>query len=289
MLATDATTMKQYGAQAQAGVTTKANALFDSFVRTFPPVNPPKAPAPNPLANSAYQTPDPSIPLFRDGDAYNDTQQGSIGNCGLVAGIAEIGYKLPDLIPQIILDNRDGTYDVKYFKGANVGVPGTPAVITIDNKLPLGYMNWQRELWAALLEKTAAIVNPFQDVQSPSYAGTIGMFPMTAMGMFAGGTQTLIFGMDLTKFEAAYNANTLLCLESQYSLPNGAPLVANHAYAVLSYVAATRIIKLWNPWAFEQFITWGDAAAYCKAIDATQVPAGTAVSSKSLYQRRRRM
>ncbi len=247
-------------------------------------VTPPRPVVANPISQWSYVTPDASIPDYLDGDAYNDAQQGSIGNCGLVAGIAEIAYKRPDLIPQIITDNGDGTYTVKYFKYVGMDVPGTPATITIDRQLPsAGYMNWSRELWAALLEKTYAIVNPFA-FPPASYDQTVGAFPYSAMGTFVAGVEK----WDATAtFEQDYAAGALLCLESKASLPTGSPIVANHAYSCLHYDPLTKLLNLWNPWGFEQLISLNDVQTYFRAVDAVQMPATSAMKALSSLKPRR--
>jgi hypothetical protein len=115
----------------------------------------------------------PTITGTGDGNAIhpNDVSQGQIGDCYLVAGLAELALRNPDVIKNAIRDNGDGSYTVTFWEKAawyNPFDSGYHKVeIRVTNDFPAKDGNPvfaqpgdisgnQRELWPMILEKAYA-------------------------------------------------------------------------------------------------------------------------------------
>jgi Calpain family cysteine protease len=226
-------------------------------------VSPPQVVA-NPIAATAYVTPDPSIPLFRDGENFTDIRQGGIEDCWLMASLAEVAEKAPAIITSMFADNGDGTYTVRYYTNSFPNAQnGTVAYITIDNKLPTGYADFSQELWVALAEK--------------AYAATAGNgnydrlnlgFPVNALGWITGNIWEKYIATDaLADFEAAYNAGDFICFDTS-STPTNPAIVHDHAYSLISYDSGKQTLDIYNPWGSSISIPWTDVAINFKSIQA---------------------
>src|SRR4029079_13271703 len=97
--------------------------------------------------------------LFVDGPSYADVAQGALGDCGLVASLAEVAYRNPTAITNMFIVNGDGTYTVRFYNGS------VAEYVTVDSYLPGGGGYYTRtpnsDLWAALAEKACAQLNEF--------------------------------------------------------------------------------------------------------------------------------
>jgi hypothetical protein len=72
-------------------------------------------------------------PLFAPGgpDPY-DVRQGALGDCYLASTLASIAEQRPDVIENMITNNKNGTYTVRFYDG---GRPDAPVDVTVDNRL----------------------------------------------------------------------------------------------------------------------------------------------------------
>ncbi len=175
------------------------------------------------------------------------------------------------MIENAIIDNHDGTYIINFFSGVNFGIAGKPASIAIDRQLPAQhYADYTSVLWPALLEKAFALINPL--VPHPgyeNYSWMDGIFSGIVMGTFTGSAPNWWAStIDVSQFESAYNAGWFLCLGSNLTQPAGSPIVADHDYSELDYDHATQLMRLKNPWGFDQWIHWNDVATYFQQIEA---------------------
>src|SRR5262249_1886416 len=77
---------------------------------------------------------------------------------------------------------------------------------------------------------------------------------------------TWLFPMsDLSSFVNAYNAGAIIGLASA-ATPASPTIVGSHAYALVSYDAATQILTLYNPWGSLVTIAWADVSSNFAAI-----------------------
>ncbi|MFC1611253.1 C2 family cysteine protease [Myxococcota bacterium] len=107
-------------------------------------------------------------PVFVDGPSANDVQQGAIGDCYFPGAMASVAYHRPDAIKNMIKDNGDGTYTVRFFKGSTSG-QNRAVRIDVDGDLysrssggPIYGTSFgstavdELELWFPLVEKAYA-------------------------------------------------------------------------------------------------------------------------------------
>ena len=98
------------------------------------------------------------VPLFGPGGpAVGDVNQGSIGDCWLLAAFASVADGDPDRIATMITDNGDGTYTVT-IDGAEVTVDDEFPVTTSGAPVYATGRHWTEPaaLWPLVLEKAVA-------------------------------------------------------------------------------------------------------------------------------------
>jgi hypothetical protein len=108
-------------------------------------------------------------PLFIDGPSKEDIKQGAIGNCYFPSAMGSLAGTHPEVIQDMIKDNGDGTYTVRFYQNSYYGRPRAKEV-TVDGDLfvrsyggpvygsSLGgsTKSDQMELWYPLIEKAYA-------------------------------------------------------------------------------------------------------------------------------------
>jgi len=94
-------------------------------------------------------------PLFGpDGPKMSDINQGYLGDCYLLASLAEVAKKNPSAITSMITDNNNGTYGVRFY------VDGIARYVTVNNELADGgtEFNSATNIWASVVETAFAEV-----------------------------------------------------------------------------------------------------------------------------------
>ena len=204
-----------------------------------------------------------TLPLFSaSGPSATDVNQGNIGDCYFVTSLAETAAQNPNAIRNMIHDNGDGTYGVRFYDTS-----GKAAYVTVDNKLPtansalwtdgsnLEYANGS-SAWVGIVEK--AYAEFASRSSSPnSYAGIQGGVPGYAMETL-NGTQpsfaSVQKGMSqsqqtalLTQLQQAFASGNAMSMDTSGSVsaPN---LVSSHAFEVTGVNASDGTISLRNPW-----------------------------------------
>lgn len=128
-------------------------------------------------ANPAAQEANPTYAkatgsLFVDGVAINDVNQGSAGDCYLLANLLGVAAIKPEAIQAMVVDNGEingsHTWGVRFFDGT-----GTANWVTVNDMLPVsesGKLQYagnaskdaSGELWVSLIEKAYAEVNTLE-------------------------------------------------------------------------------------------------------------------------------
>jgi hypothetical protein len=203
--------------------------------------------------------------LFVDGAAYTDVIQGQVGDCYLMAALAEAALRSPSTITNMFVVNGDGTYTVKFFNY------GQAEYVTVDAYLPTNsygnaiyagmgknYANSGNELWTMLAEKAYVQANQFGWIRpglpgngQNAYTGIEGGYIYAATGHISG-QSTIAFAStssasNFTTFVNAWNAGKLIGFASKPT-PASSSVVGSHAYAVIGYSSSNQTITLYNPW-----------------------------------------
>jgi Ca2+-binding RTX toxin-like protein len=197
-------------------------------------------------------------PLFSTaGPARDDIDQGGVGNCGTMAVLSALAWRNPHRIRQSIVELGDGTYAVQF-----VNASGVARFIRVDADLP----GWtagdgaQGSIWVRLMEKA------FAADRSNTYASTASRWMSDVLTNDFGRASTSIAswssGLDfLLQAKAQLDAGKAVTASTRdATMVNGAPLVRNHAYTVISVsiqylyiplvgnVAIGGTMVLRNPW-----------------------------------------
>jgi len=219
----------------------------------------------DPVADQDY------VPVYgtlfgSNGPSYLDVHQSDyLGDCWLVAGLAEVAARDPSDIRSMFTDlgsfRENGSwvefYDVRFYNNA-----GAPVHVIVDTELPAGGQYYDQVdngiLWVALAEKAYAEANgagyvTTGQVGSDSYAALNGGSSAWLFQAVTGkpASDYYING-DTTSIAAAWNAGELVCLGSS---PNANDYLivgdseGTHAYAMIGYnPGSSTPFELYNPW-----------------------------------------
>jgi hypothetical protein len=234
------------------------------------------------MTNSSVNMSWVSGTLFaKGGPKYTDIYQGVIGDCTLLAGLAEVASRDPTTIQNMFSNNGDGTLTVRLFHN------GVPDYVTVDTQLPDGGQLYDRVtngvLWAALAEKAMVEENASGwlatwDPGSDSYAAISGGDQGTAVAYLSAitGLPSSFYGVNPANISADWQANKLVLL-STGDVPAGSGLTSNHCYAMVGYNAASSTpITLFNPWG----ITYGQPSVSASELSTSfqfEAAAGSAL------------
>lgn len=203
--------------------------------------------------------------LFVNGVTYTDINQGQVGDCYLMASLAEVALRNSSAITNMFIVNGDGTYTVRLFNN------GAAEYVTVDAFLPtnvngvamyagLGknYTNTANELWTMLAEKAYVQANEFGWIRpglsgngQNSYAAIEGGYIYAALGHITGQATAAFMSTTsvsgFTTFVNAWTAGKSIGFASKTSPASGS-VVGSHAYAVIGYNSSNQTITLYNPW-----------------------------------------
>ncbi|MDP2273246.1 MAG: C2 family cysteine protease [Archangium sp.] len=206
-------------------------------------------------------------PLFIDEPKADDVRQGAIGNCYFPAALASVAAARPDIIKNMIKDNGDGTYTVK-FTPNSYGGASRPVEIKVDGDLyarsyggpiygsSLGGSTApdKMELWYPLIEKAyAQWKGSYDTIGNGGVAGTV-MSEVMGKGYkyenISAANKDRIYEMIKTA-----GANKQPMAAGTYGTEDAAKytntgVYANHAYSVLGVEEenGTKYVKIRNPW-----------------------------------------
>ncbi|MEI8374122.1 MAG: C2 family cysteine protease [Planctomycetota bacterium] len=239
--------------------------------------------------------------LFPHTPTHLDEYQGMLGDCYLISALGTLADSNPAAIQNMIINNGDGTYTVRFYTGPygisgwpNGGIcagfssgVGTADYITVDSMLVtsssgmLAYANYgasctnsANALWIPLIEKAYAQWNQ---------TGKEGRDGTNAFASIQGGWMATVdaqvlgynaidYIMTTTSKQVAVSALTahkaVTIGTLSWSAPTNLGLYANHAYAITAYNASTDTFTLYNPWGSNQpgQLTWAQLQATCSQL-----------------------
>jgi hypothetical protein len=213
-----------------------------------------------------------TLPLYgpSGAPAYQDVNQGYLGDCYFLSSLGEIALKDPSAIESMIWSNGNGTYGVRFM------VDGQPDYVTVNSELPLmgaGYRwangstlefaNGNADNWVGLIEKAYAELNAQTGAPhgrelnsaSDSYEG-ITAGDASAITLLTGQSET---GYALNPQDSASAlASIMSSLASSWSAgeevlmstppSSNGNLVGDHMYMITGVNAATDTFTIRNPW-----------------------------------------
>ena len=203
------------------------------------------------------------------GPSYLDVEQGTLGDCWLLASLAETAVRDPSDIISMFTKNGSAMengvsvdlYTVRLYDTQRIA-----RYITVDTELPTGVehdLPINGVLWVALAEKAYAQANgaglvSTNQMYTDSYEALQGGPPDAAGNVKGGKSQwalAAITGNPASSFDikpsdvaSAWMQGQLVVLASDAVAPSPY-IVNNHSYAVLSYNASSSLpFKVFNPW-----------------------------------------
>jgi hypothetical protein len=221
----------------------------------------------NPDAETSYSPAPATAPLFHTGGpSYLDVEQGQVGDCWLMASLAEVAARDPQDIKNMF--TYDGT---TVDHGATVGLytvrlfdtVGFPCYFQVDTDLPSGggYPGYAQvtntlgtqALWVALAEKAYAEANSLGYVTTnnpnqDSYAALDHGEPAWALQAITGKSASN-YSINPTDIASAWNAGDLIVLST--ITPNSQYIFSGHAYAVVGHNPLSypnQPFEVFNPW-----------------------------------------
>ena len=247
--------------------------------------------------------------------SINDINQGSLGDCYLLASLAEVAQCEPDTIKSMITDNGNGTYGVRFY------INGNPVFVTVNTFLPVFSANGafagntSSAIWSSLIEKAYVELNAepgFLDHPTGNVYNLINGGSADPISQITGRN---VVPYDSSRYtQAAWNSlkNVFItAIQNNQEVDLGSfgdstiggkvALVAGHMFSGIGYDSATGEFVLRNPWGasngqawltqFEAtmvdifnthgiiFVTAGSASALPQVASNLSVDVSTAVGS----------
>lgn len=198
-----------------------------------------------------------------EGPRIETIRQGKMGNCFSLAPLAALAHRRPDYIrDEMIRAQKDGTFVVKLGKEEwRVAAP-------TDAEIALCSSNEEGGLWVNVYEKAAGEARNAQKpadqreatgLDALSRGGSAGtqlayitgreMFRVSCKFAKKADLPQADFDKHMAELRDALTAATkekrlMTCGTLKTTIPG---LTPNHAYAILSYDAASDVIRVWNP------------------------------------------
>jgi hypothetical protein len=217
----------------------------------------------HPVAGAYYYNASGSL-FGSGGPSYRDVEQGAVGDCWLLASLAEVAAREPQAIRSMFTfvgyakesDGVAAVYNVRFFDNN-----GVARYVTVDTELPNSGGMYDHPangvLWVALAEKAYAEANGYSyvttgNVGSDSYSALNSGDPVWALRAITGKSAG-DFKINPTNIVGDWNANDLVVLISKSSPSSsyivGSPSEGTHAYAVVGYNPySSQPFTVYNPW-----------------------------------------
>jgi Calpain family cysteine protease len=231
----------------------------------------PKNPAAS--AKAKYAPPPATATLFNGGGpSYLDVQQGYLADCWLLAGMAEVAARDPQLIANMFTyqgtmwdasaASEVGVYLVRFYDRSR-----TPRYVQVSTLLPGGGDYYDsvstamgtQSLWAALAEKAYAEANGLGYVTTGSHNEHLDQnsydvldrgFSIWSLRAITGDQLATRYDFSSRGVADAWRAGKLIVIST--SEPKTNHLVGNHEYPVVGYDASSsKPFEVFNPWGTE--------------------------------------
>jgi hypothetical protein len=166
-----------------------------------------------------------TLPLYSaGGPSINDINQGDLGDCYLVCGLAEVALQDPTAIENMIHDNGNGTYGVRFF------INGQAEWVTVDSTLAStigtqpfndAYVSSGQNMWVNLVEKAYAEISTAVDINDNPYGWNGNSFSSVGNGGWPEISIAQITGAtNLSLFQVGYSDNTWSVGTASATAPN---------------------------------------------------------------------
>ena len=238
----------------------------------------------HPISPGTYQVVNGSL-FGPNGPEYYDVKQGNIGDCWLVASLAEAAGRDPALVRSMFTYlgtyNENGNivqlYDVRLFTGNG----GPAREIMVDNEFAMsGGTEYNAQvlggvLWAALAEKAYviaaaegyvvnSITSTFHALPSNDYSYTdvIGGWPYWALNAITGHASTEYYSVNNATLNTEMTVDDGLVVLATGN-PTNSLIVGGHCYALLAdHPGATWQFTLFNPWNAGSIVNYDGHSVY---------------------------
>jgi hypothetical protein len=182
---------------------------------------------------------------------YKDLQQGSAGDCYFMAVLTSLAQRQPQRIIDMIHDNKNGTYTVKFPSGA--------VTINAPTQTELGLYG-QGKAWVPVMEKAYATLrndkwiiphmNPYETIGMGSTMVGRAINELTGHSRDTDILKITPREATREKLKQAVESNKLMVASNNKEIfgKNSLNLPDGHVYTILDYNAQTDKVKLRNPW-----------------------------------------
>jgi hypothetical protein len=173
---------------------------------------------------------------------FGDVDQGNLGDAWLMASCAAVAHRLPDALRERVRRRDEKSFRVLLGKEEVVVTPDFPSEGYAEPN-PNGQAD---TLWVALIEKAFALY------EAASYANLETGSPGRALELLTGRRAARLSVSEhldparvMARLVAAKGSPMVMRTREAGVV---APLIADHAYAVLEVEAARGLCRLYNPW-----------------------------------------
>ena len=200
--------------------------------------------------------------------SFLHVQQGCVGDCWLLASLAEVAARAPSNINDMFTfigtgtENGDlvGFYSVRFFNNQ-----GAAKYVYVDTELPGGGTYYDRVntalgnkvLWVALAEKAYVQASSFGFVSTSvfslvgnDYGVVNGGYPSWALQAITGKSASdHILNSSSSYIVSDWNAGKFVVITTPSSDPVSSKIVGWHAYALVGYnPSSSQPFTVFNPW-----------------------------------------
>jgi len=239
----------------------------------------------------SYSTPSNVSVFSSSGPAASDINQGMLGDCYLLASLAEVATQDKSAIQSMFQNNNNGSYGIRFY------VNGQQEWVTVDSSLLAGgkLLNSGGSYdWASLVEKAYAQLQTGQNVTGNTAAGSTNSYTsmgnggyvekalleitgcsqitdycglgsswssytlnnqMYYTGYSSGNTSTTVQNSLISALKAGDDV-VLVSYTNAYDSAHRQTLVASHAMSITGYDTATGLFQIRNPWGTEAGQYW---------------------------------